>query len=227
MTATAGRTRELEWNVPCALGTRTLQGDVVVIGGGSAGLTAAQVAAAAGKRVLLIERDRLGGECLFTGCVPSKTLLSLARTVHEARSAEGLGLAVMGEPSWRAVQTRLRRTVNRFHETDSPRAVERRGVRVLAGETRFVAPRTLELRCGDHTHEVRGRNFVLATGSRTVIPPIEGLDEVPFLTHETVFTLPERPAHLLIVGGGPLGCELAQAFARLGSDVTVVERGSA
>lgn len=220
---TASATAQALWNVPCLLGETELRADVAVLGGGSAGLTAAQVAAAAGKTVLLIERDRLGGECLFTGCVPSKTLLALARRVHAARSSGALGLEALGRPSWAAVQAELRRVIRSFQDSDSPRAVQQSGVRVVNGSARFVAPRTLELQCGDHTHLIRAREFVLATGSSPVIPPIRGLADVPYLTHETLFDLPEQPAHLLIAGGGAVGCEMAQAFVRLGSDVTLVQ----
>ncbi len=202
-----------------------MKADVAVLGGGAAGLTAAQVAAAAGKRVILVERDRLGGECLFTGCVPSKTLLALAGRVQQARRAEELGLAALGTPLWSAVQSVLRRTIRGFQDADSPRAVQASGVRVVNGEARFVAPRVLEIQCEGHSHQIHAREFVLATGSHTVIPPIDGLAKVPYLTHETLFDLPEQPAHLLILGGGAVGCEMAQAFVRLGSDVTLVQQG--
>ncbi|UBV44581.1 FAD-dependent oxidoreductase (plasmid) [Deinococcus taeanensis] len=211
------------WNVPCALGETVMTVDVAVLGGGAAGLTAAQVAVTRGQTVILIERDRLGGECLFTGCVPSKTLLSLARRVHTARSAEALGLAVLGPPSWAAVQAALGRTIGAFQEADSPHAVQASGVRVVNGEARFVAPRTLELQCQGHTHQIVAGEIVLATGSHPVVPPIEGLTDLPYLTTETLFDLPEAPAHLLILGGGPVGCEMAQAFVRLGSDVTLIQ----
>lgn len=216
---------EAAWNVPCVLDSRTLRADVVVIGGGSAGLTAAQLAAGAGKSVMLVERDRLGGECLFTGCVPSKTLLALARRVHTAKNSEALGLASLGAPCWKTVQNALERSIWQFQHADSPRAVQHSGVEVVKGEVRFVARRTLELQCGDHTHRITGREFVLATGSQVIVPPIAGLRDVDFLTHETLFELPAQPGHLLVVGGGAVGCEMAQAFVRLGSDVTLVHSG--
>ncbi len=215
--------QEAVWNVPCALGEALMTADVAVLGGGAAGLTAAQVAATAGKSVILVERDRLGGECLFTGCVPSKTLLALASRVHEARMAEGLGLAVLGHSSWPAVQAKLRRTIRAFQDADSPHAVQAKGVRVVNGEARFAAPRTLEIQCDGHTHQILAREVVVATGSHAFVPPIEGLTHIPYLTHETLFELPVQPAHLLIVGGGAVGCEMAQAFVRLGSDVTLVQ----
>lgn len=225
MSEVRARREGVAWNVPCLLGSETLRADVVVIGGGSAGLTASQVAAGAGKQVILVERDRLGGECLFSGCVPSKTLLSLAKKVQTARSTEALGLASLGTPCWKTVRAALEHTKVHFQRSDSPHAVQHTGVRVVNGEARFVAARTLELQCGDHTHQIVGREFVLATGSEAVVPPVPGLSDVPYLTHETLFDLPEQPAHLLIVGGGAMGCEMAQAFARLGSDVTLIEGG--
>lgn len=174
---------------------------------------------------MLVERDRLGGECLFTGCVPSKTLLALARRVHAAKTSESLGLASLGAPCWSSVRAALDRARLAFQEFDSPRAVQHSGVRVVNGEVRFVAPRTLEVQCGGHTHRLVGREFVLATGSEVVLPPVEGLTEVPYLTHESLFELPVQPGHLLILGGGAQGCEMAQAFVRLGSDVTLVHSG--
>lgn len=222
---TAAEPQNTEWNVPCALGESVMTADVAVLGGGAAGLTAAQTAAAAGKSVILVERDRLGGECLFTGCVPSKTMLALARRVHQARQAEDLGLAALGPVAWGPVQSTVSRTIRGFQDADSPRAVQATGVRVVQGEARFVAPRTLEIQCHGHTHRILAKAFVLATGSSTRVPPVEGLQDVPYLTNDTLFTLPDQPHHLLIVGGGAFGCEMAQAFCRLGTDVTLVENG--
>ena len=210
------------WAQPTDLDTTPLKADVVVIGGGSAGLTAATVAASLKRRVILVERDRTGGECLFTGCVPSKTLLSLARRVHAARTARELGLEVSGPPDWSVVRRELRRVIDSFEEVDSPRALERRGVTVIGGEATFVSPHVLEVRHAHGTRTVMAGQFILATGSEVALPDLAGLHDVPFVTHETVFDLPERPEHLLVVGGGPIGCELSQAFARLGSRVTTV-----
>ncbi|GGL99011.1 dihydrolipoyl dehydrogenase family protein [Deinococcus aerophilus] len=217
--------RRPAWAHPTDLGTTPLKADVVVIGGGSAGLTAATLAAAMKRRVILVERDRTGGECLFTGCVPSKTLLSLAKRVHTAHAARGLGLEVGGLPEWSVVQRELRGVIDSFEEVDSPQALERRGVTVIGGEATFVSPHVLEVRHAHGTRTVMAGQFILATGSEVALPDIAGLDRVPFLTHETVFDLPERPEHLLVVGGGPIGCELSQAFARLGSRVTTVQEG--
>jgi len=214
--------RDNDWNAPCVPGGPAMTADVVVIGGGAAGLTASQVAAAAGRRVILVERDRLGGECLFTGCIPSKTLLAVAKRVRNARAASSLGLTVLGAPAWPEVRAELRRSIQSFRERDGLQALQAGGVRVVRGAARFTAPRVLTVRCGEHTHDIHARAFVLATGSVPNTPPIAGLEDVPFLTHETLFDLPQQPTHLLVVGGGAVGCEVTQAFTRLGSDVTLV-----
>ncbi|MDV6376560.1 dihydrolipoyl dehydrogenase family protein [Deinococcus arenicola] len=214
------------WAHPTDLGTTPLKADVVVIGAGSAGLTAAGLAASLGRRVILVERDRTGGECLFTGCVPSKALLSLAKRVHTAHGAVTLGLDVKGQPDWTVIQAEVRRVIDHFQTVDSPQAIAQSGVTVIAGEAAFVSPHVLEVTHAQGTRTVMGGEFVLATGSEAVIPDIEGLRDVPFLTHETIFDVPERPAHLIVLGGGPIGCELSQAFARLGSRVTTVDSGT-
>ena len=213
------------WAVPPDTGYTPLKADVAVIGAGSGGLTAALLAAAGGKRVVLIERERTGGECTFTGCIPSKALLALARTVHTARQGAALGLTVEGEPDWNTVRMQLRQVIDSFKDVDSPESIEARGVQVVGGQATFVSPHVLEVTRDGQTRTVMAEKFVLATGAQAIVPDIDGLAEVPFLTHETIFDVPERPAHLLVLGGGPIGCELSQAFARLGSRVTLVQRG--
>jgi len=220
-----GQDRIHAWALPGDRGTSPLKADVVVIGAGSAGITAAVLAASLKRRVILVERDRTGGECLFTGCIPSKTLLALAKRVHAARSSAGLGLQVSGQADWPSVQAEVRRVIDSFQEADSPQALERSGVQVIGGTAVFVSPHVLEVRTAGGTRTVMAGEFVLATGSQVTVPDIEGLLDGPFLTHETVFDLPERPDHLLVLGGGPIGCELSQAFARLGSRVTLVHSG--
>lgn len=195
--------------------------DFVVIGGGSAGLLAAPLAAKLGARVALVERDRPGGDCLFSGCVPSKALLRVAQAAHEQRHADRLGLAA-SEPGvdMARVSAHVQGIIERIYEHDSPTALERQGVTVLLGAAAFVDPHTI--RVGDRT--VRGKRFLICTGSRPARPPIPGLDDVPYLTYEDLFTLTTLPRRLLVVGGGPVGVEMAQAFARLGSRVTIVQR---
>ena len=213
------------WAIPPQTGNTPLKADVVVIGAGSGGLTAAQVAAATGQRVLIVERERTGGECTFTGCIPSKALLSLSKQVHAARQSTALGLSVSGLPDWNTIRARLHQVIDSFEDVDSPAAIEQRGVEVVAGEAKFVSPHVLEVRSESGVRTVMAGQFMLATGSEAIIPDIEGVDDVPYLTHESVFEVPQRPGHLLILGGGPIGCELSQAFVRLGSRVTTIEQG--
>lgn len=213
------------WARPTDHDTTPLKADVVVIGAGSGGLTAALVTASTKKRVLLIERLRTGGECTFTGCIPSKALLALAKTVHTARQSAALGLSVSGEPDWTIIQDQVRKIIDSFEDVDSPASIQKRGVQVIGGEAIFVSPHVLEVRSEAGTRTVMAEKFVLATGSEAVIPGIAGLADVPYLTHETIFDVPQRPEHLLVLGGGPIGCELSQAFVRLGSRVTTIERG--
>lgn len=221
----ASSAQPYSWAVPPHTGNTPLKADVAVIGAGSGGLTAALTAAATGQRVVLIERERIGGECTFTGCVPSKALLAMASTVQTARQSAALGLSVQGEPDWNTVRAELRRIIDGFEDVDSPASIEARGVQVVGGHAAFVSPHVLEVTRDGQTRTVMAKNFVLATGAQAVVPDIDGLGDVPFLTHETIFDVPQRPAHLLVLGGGPIGCELTQAFARLGSRVTVVQRG--
>ncbi|WP_078305418.1 NAD(P)/FAD-dependent oxidoreductase [Deinococcus sp. LM3] len=215
-----------DWARPTDLDLTPLTADVVVIGGGSAGLTAVGVAASQGRRVVMVERDRTGGECLFTGCVPSKTLLSLAGRVHAARGAQALGLSVTGQPDWAAVRAEVRRVIDSFERVDAPAALAATGVHVIAGEAVFVSPHVLEVTHARGQRTVTAAEFILATGSQVRVPDVPGLRGVPFLTHETVFELPERPEHLIVMGGGAVGCELSQAFARLGSRVTLLHTGA-
>ncbi|KJS63344.1 dihydrolipoyl dehydrogenase family protein [Streptomyces rubellomurinus] len=194
--------------------------DLVVIGGGSAGLTAARLAADLGAHVALIERDRLGGDCLWTGCVPSKTLLHAAAQVHAARRAHRYGLtAATGPADWTAVAVRVREAIGRIEPHDSPEALTRLGVEVIRGEARFTGPRTLDA----DGRIMAFRHALVATGSSPHLPAVPGLAEAGALTSDTVWDLPELPRRLLVIGGGAVGCELGQAFARLGSQVTVVE----
>ena len=147
------------------------------------------------------------------------------QTVHTARQSAALGLSVSGEPDWALIQGQVRRMIDSFEDVDSPASIEKRGVQVIGGEAIFVSPHVLEVRSEAGTRTVMAEKFVLATGSEAVIPEIAGLADVPYLTHETIFDVPQRPEHLLVLGGGPIGCELSQAFVRLGSRVTTIERG--
>lgn len=194
--------------------------DMVVLGGGSAGLTAAIGAAGVGARVLLAERDRTGGDCLWTGCVPSKSLIAAADLAHRMRTADGLGLgAVEPDVDLGTIMARVRAAQQRIARHDSPERLAHHGVEFVRGSARFVEPGTVEV----DGRRVAYRTAVIATGSHPVLPPVEGLEEVGALTTETVWGMEQLPGRMVVLGGGPTGCELAQAYARLGSDVTLVE----
>jgi pyruvate/2-oxoglutarate dehydrogenase complex dihydrolipoamide dehydrogenase (E3) component len=193
--------------------------DLVVIGGGTAGLVCAAGAAGLGARVAIIERNRLGGDCLNTGCVPSKSLLRAARAVHDARRATSAGVTMTPRVDFAAVMDSVRARRADLAPHDSAQRVTSLGVHVLLGHASFTGP----------THvvvdgcELRFHRAVIATGSRPAIPPIPGLSNLSYLTSENVWDLREQPRSLLVIGGGPIGCELAQAFALLGTAVTLVE----
>ncbi|MEW2636452.1 FAD-dependent oxidoreductase [Streptomyces sp. NPDC048389] len=194
--------------------------DLVVIGGGSAGLTAARTAGRFGARTLLVERDRLGGDCLWTGCVPSKALLHVAADVQAARRATAYGLPPASGPAdLAAAMAEVKRATRAIEPHDSAEALAPYGVDVVCGAASFTGPRTLT--AGDR--EVSFRYAVIATGSSPVLVPVPGLAEAVPLTSDTVWHLSELPRRLVVLGGGPTGCELGQAFARLGSQVTLVE----
>jgi pyruvate/2-oxoglutarate dehydrogenase complex dihydrolipoamide dehydrogenase (E3) component len=202
--------------------------DLAVIGGGTAGLVCAAGAAGVGARVALIERSRLGGDCLNTGCVPSKALLRSARVVGEARAGETVGVLAVTHPDFTAVMRRLRERRADIAPHDSAGRLRDLGVDVFFGHAAFRDAETISVRANDPNgpddpNLLRFRKAVIATGSRPAIPPIPGMDAVPLLTSETVFDLSHQPRSLAVLGGGPVGCELAQAFARLGTHVTVIE----
>jgi pyruvate/2-oxoglutarate dehydrogenase complex dihydrolipoamide dehydrogenase (E3) component len=197
--------------------------DLVVIGGGTAGLVASRTAAGLGARVVLIERDSRGpgGDCLWTGCVPSKALIAAGDLAHRIRNADSVGLApAEPEIDFVRVMDHVRAAQGAIQPEDSAEALERDGVAVIAGSARFAGPGRIDV---DGT-SLSYRAALIATGSRPVIPDIEGLAEADPLTNETVFDLRERPGRLTIIGGGPIGSELGQAFQRLGTQVTLVQR---
>ncbi len=194
--------------------------DLAVIGAGSAGLSLTAVAAQLGVKVALIERGRMGGDCLNTGCVPSKALLAASHAAQAIRGAGRLGLRV-AEPAidWDAVRAHVQGAIAAIAPADSEARYRALGATVLRGQARFVAPDALQV----GGQPITARRIVVAAGSRAAVPPIPGLDRVSFLTNETLFDLPQQPEHLLILGGGPIGLEMADAFAGLGSRVTLVE----
>jgi len=195
--------------------------DFVVIGGGTAGLVCAVGAAGLGARVALVERARLGGDCLNTGCVPSKAILRTARAIGELRRAEALGVRVTGvDVDFAAVMRRMRQRRAELAVNDSAERLTRLGIQVFFGDAAFTG--SSEIAVGSQT--LRFTRAAIATGSRPAVPPIEGLSNTPHLTNETVFDITERPNRLLVIGGGAIGCELSQAFARFGSRVTVFDQ---
>jgi pyruvate/2-oxoglutarate dehydrogenase complex dihydrolipoamide dehydrogenase (E3) component len=200
----------------------TLTPDLCVIGAGSGGLAVAAGAVQMGASVVLVERGRMGGDCLNYGCVPSKSLLAAARLADGWR--RGAELGVIYQPpriDFAAVADSVERVIARLAPNDSAERFERLGVRVIAAEARFVDRRTV--RAGAAV--IRPRRFVIATGSSPVVPPIPGIDTAPYLTNETVFANRVLPEHLVVIGGGPIGIELAQAYRRLGAAVTVIDAG--
>ena len=192
------------------------QYDLVVIGGGTAGLVCAVGAAGLGARVALVERGLLGGDCLNTGCVPSKTLLRSARAVHEARAAAAVGVRTTTYVDFEAVMTRVRARRADIAHHDSAARLASLGVHVFLGEASFSGPRSVTV----DGRTLRFRRAVIATGGRPSAPP--GVSS-PFLTSENIFWLTEQPRELQVIGAGPIGCELAQAFALLGTAVTLLD----
>lgn len=199
--------------------------DLVVVGGGTAGIVASLSAAAVGARVVLVEEDRTGGDCLWRGCVPSKALLAAARRAHEMRTADAVGIApVEPEIDLDDVMAHVRDAQAAIAPDDSPERLRGEGVTVLHGHARFTGPDRLVVEeDGGGRRALTFRRALIATGSRPVIPPIDGVADLDVLTSDTVWDLSVLPERLLVVGGGPVGCELAQAFRRLGTAVTLVE----
>jgi pyruvate/2-oxoglutarate dehydrogenase complex dihydrolipoamide dehydrogenase (E3) component len=197
--------------------------DICIIGGGSAGLSIAAGASQMGAEVVLVEGSKMGGDCLNYGCVPSKSLLAAGKAAKLAMAAERLGIG-LGPPriDFRAVHDHVADVIATIAPHDSVARFEGLGVRVIEAMARFVGPNEIE--AGDV--RIRAKRFVVATGSRPFVPPIPGLEDVPYLTNGTVFDLTERPGHLIIIGGGPIGCELGQAFRHLGARVSIAEMAS-
>src|SRR5437667_7976428 len=217
--------------------------NVVVIGAGTAGLVTAARTAGLGGRVALIERNLMGGDCLNFGCVPSKALISSARLIQQIRESEKWSLDRQSPQfAFEKVLEQMRARRAKIAPNDSQERFESLGVDVFRSEARFVSPHEIEVdispppqfsppRRGGRAapgegQRLRAKNFVIATGSRPVIPKIEGIDDVPYFTNETIFDeLKAKPESMIVLGGGPIGCELAQTFRRVGVEVTIVQRG--
>jgi pyruvate/2-oxoglutarate dehydrogenase complex dihydrolipoamide dehydrogenase (E3) component len=196
--------------------------DVAIIGAGAAGLSVAAGAAQLGVSVALIERGHMGGDCLNTGCVPSKALLAASHAMRSIRNSARFGIAAP-EPvvDWDQVRAHVRGTIAEIAPVDSAARFRALGATVLLGEARFVDPETISV----DGRRLTARRFVIAAGSQAAIPAVDGLDAQPYWTNDSVFDLTERPDHLLVLGGGPVGLEMADAFAGLGCQVTVIESG--
>lgn len=193
--------------------------DLVIVGAGSGGLTAAGFAAQLGAKVALIEKNRIGGDCTWTGCVPSKALLKAAKVAHEIRTASRFGFNANPPVVEMAhVRAYLRQAIEQVYRSESPEELRKRGIEVIQGAARFVDDRNVEV--GDQL--IHGKAFLLTTGGRPGIPPIDGLNDVPFVTYEQIFDNDRLPRSMIVIGGGPIGMEMAQAYQRLGAQVSLV-----
>jgi pyruvate/2-oxoglutarate dehydrogenase complex dihydrolipoamide dehydrogenase (E3) component len=198
----------------------TLTPDICIIGGGAGGLAAAAAAAAFGVPVVLVEQSRMGGDSLNYGCVPSKALLAAARRFAGLKDFPDFGLTASGTVDFAKVRAHVRDVIAAIAPTDSAQRYTGLGVHVISGTAQFIDRATVAV--GDDI-AIKARRFIIATGSSPAIPLIHGLDTIDYLTNETVFDLNELPEHLIVVGGGSVGLELAQAFRRFGAAVTVIE----
>ena len=201
--------------------------DLVIVGMGSGGMVAAEFAVTIGLRVAVVERGRVGGDCLWTGCVPSKALLASAKAAHTMRVADRYGLpSVVPEIDTSLVWKRIRAVQQEIATTDDdPDRYRAMGVEIEAGEARLVGPNTVRVTAAQGTRDLDTRFVLLCTGSRPAVPPVEGLREAGFVTSESLFELERGPGSVVVIGGGPIAVEMAQGFARLGIGVTVLQKG--
>lgn len=202
--------------------------NLVVIGAGAAGLVSAYIAAMVKAKVTLVEKHKMGGDCLNTGCVPSKALIRAAKMAHYADNANQFGIEV-SRPAvdFAAVMTRIRQVIKNIEPHDSVERYSDLGVECIQGEATIVSPYLVKIKSENQTEQTLStRAIIIAAGARPFIPEIAGLANVPYYTSDTIWNLNQLPARLLVLGGGPIGCELAQAFSRLGSRVTLVQRAS-
>ena len=195
------------------------QYDLVIIGAGSGGLIAAEFAVQLGAKTALVEKDRIGGDCTWTGCVPSKALLKAGKVAHEVRTASQYGILSQSSSTDMArVHEYVQRSVQQIYQGTTPEALRRKGIDVYLGAARFID--SSKILAGDTT--LRSKHFLITTGARPVVPEISGLSSVPFVTYQQIFDNQRLPRSMVVVGGGPLGAEIAQAYQRLGALVTVV-----
>ena len=198
--------------------------NLVVIGAGSAGLVSAYIATAVKAKVTLIERHRMGGDCLNTGCVPSKALIRSARLLSHMRRSREFGIrSASAEFDFAEVMERVRQVIREIEPHDSIERYTGLGVEVVQGSARITSPWSVDIETPDGKHTLTTRSIIIATGARPFVPPIPGIDAIDYLTSDNVWDLRELPRRLVVLGGGPIGCELTQTFARLGANVTQVE----
>ncbi|MDJ0724226.1 MAG: FAD-dependent oxidoreductase [Prochloraceae cyanobacterium] len=192
--------------------------DVVIIGGGSGGLVVASIAAQLKAKVALVEKNKLGGDCLWHGCVPSKSLIHAARVAYQVKNSSEFGIYNhISEINFAEANAHVQKVIEAIEPHDSPERFRGLGVEVIFGSGQFSDRKTFEV----NGRKLKARSFVVSTGSRPAIPPVVGLKEAGYLTNERVFSLQERPESLAVIGAGPIGCELGQSFHRLGSQVTI------
>ncbi|MHA1202971.1 MAG: dihydrolipoyl dehydrogenase family protein [Candidatus Heimdallarchaeaceae archaeon] len=195
--------------------------DLIVIGGGSAGLTAAEFGSKIGAKTLLVEASRIGGDCTWTGCVPSKSMVHYSSKVESLKILKEMNLIKDSEElDYNSVYEYIQDRIKTIYNEESPKALLEKGIEVLIGEAKFISNRKIEV----NDKEISAKRFIITTGSSPKIPidEIEGLDKITFYTSDTIFDLKELPEHLVIIGGGPVSCELGQSFHRLGSKVTII-----
>ena len=193
--------------------------DLVIIGGGSGGLVVASATAQLKAKVALVEKDRLGGDCLWYGCVPSKSLIHAARVAYQVKNSSDFGIYnTISEINFAEANAHVQKVIKAIEPHDSPERFRGLGVEVIFGSGKFIDRKTFEV----NGRKLKARNFVISTGSRPATPAIDGIKEAGYLTNEQVFSLKERPRSLAVIGAGPIGCELGQSFHRLGSQVTII-----
>ncbi|HYW34204.1 MAG TPA: FAD-dependent oxidoreductase [Balneolaceae bacterium] len=198
--------------------------DLMVIGGGAAGLTAAGMGANIGAKTLMVEANKLGGDCTWTGCIPSKTLLHASKMAFTAKQAEAFGQVTEKPIDFSSVMEHVRNKREEIYkEADDPQIYRDIGIDIQFGQARFLDPHTVAIEKDGGIEDISSRYNIIATGSKAMVPPIPGLDEASYYTNETIFELEEQPQQLAIIGAGPIGMEMAQAFQRLGTQVTVFD----
>ncbi len=203
--------------------------DLIVIGGGSAGLVAAGGAGILGAKVALIEKAKLGGDCLYTGCVPSKTLIRSARFASDIKNAEKYGFQIpdfkFKNNDFASITNRVQEVIGVIEEHDSPEVFEEMGAEVIFGNPKFISKNEIEVTLNKtgEKRTMKAKRFCISTGSSPLVPPIEGIEETGYITNEEIFHIKDLPEKLIVLGGGAIGCEMGQAFQRLGSEVTLIE----